>query len=225
MTDFPARPPDFWAIARALFILLGLSFWAQLLFHTGYTAYASRPEPRALFYCALMPLLLLVLLALQNRQRQRLGLSWAELGFRRPRRSLLQLLWQLPLAYGLLLLLFHGLRLLVGAPLSPGPTPLPPWWLFAASIIFLVPLVEEIVFRGLLFCHLQPRYRRRGVLGWSSALFALIHLSEGTLLLQPYFFLMGWLLGWLRLHHRNLWAAVALHCFINAGATLIPLLT
>lgn len=123
-----------------------------------------------------------------------------------------------------MLLLFHGLRLLVGAPLSPGPTPLPPWWLFAASIIFLVPLVEEIVFRGLLFCYLQPHYRRRGVLGWSSALFALVHLGEGALLLQPYFFLMGWLLGWLRLHHRNLWASVALHCFINAGATLIPLL-
>lgn len=136
-----------------------------------------------------------------------------------------QLLWQIPAAL-LLLVLAYKTCLLMIEPLPDDPIfkPLAPWWFFAVSAALLIPLTEEIAFRGLFFYYLQARCGYWGLLGWSSLLFALGHMGPGLLPLLPYYLLLGLLFGLIRLHHHNLWASVALHTAVNLGVVLFTLL-
>lgn len=220
-------PPSIghWAMVRALLTILLFNALALGIFIASYLAYVRRPHPASFILCMVMPLLLLLLLALQNRQRRRLGLTWADIGFHQPQRSMWQLLWQIPAAL-LLLVLAYKTCLLMIEPLPDDPIfkPLAPWWFFAASAALLIPLTEEIAFRGLFFYYLQARCGYWGLLGWSSLLFALGHMGPGLLPLLPYYLLLGLLFGLIRLHHHNLWASVALHTVVNLGVVLFTLL-
>ena len=145
-------PPSIghWAMVRALLAVLLFNALALGIFIASYLAYARRPHPASFILCMVMPLLLLLLLALQNRQRRRLGLTWADIGFHQPQRSMWQLLWQIPAALLLLVLAYKACLLMI-EPLPDDPIfkPLAPWWFFAVSAALLIPLTEEIAFRGL----------------------------------------------------------------------------
>lgn len=141
------------------------------------------------------------------------------------------------LGLGLLLLLEPLLHLLVLAFLAGGPAPggaellLPGGQpgqaptLFARILILcaLVPVAEELFFRGRLLPLLAGRIGVWGALSCSSLLFAAAHGAPITCLVAlP----IGLLLGWLRLRHRDLGACVLIHqahnaLFVLAGPALI----
>ncbi|WP_162142529.1 CPBP family intramembrane glutamic endopeptidase [Aneurinibacillus terranovensis] len=77
---------------------------------------------------------------------------------------------------------------------------------------FFVPVAEEMMFRGVLQTVLVERFGAViGVVG-SSFLFAAIHVDP---VLFPPLFTLGLMLGWLRHHHRSLWASVLFHALNN----------
>ena len=90
-------------------------------------------------------------------------------------------------------------------------------------VIFLAPVVEEVLFRGLVFGNLRRRSRLTGY-AVSCALFALLHVWQFALVNQDitYFLLMvqylvpGIVLAWCYEHSGTLWTSIALHAAANA---------
>lgn len=86
------------------------------------------------------------------------------------------------------------------------------------AVVFIIPCVEEIIFRGLLFGAFQKVWGVTGATLATSVLFVLIHLQLiGFLVL----FLLGLILAWARLRTSSLALPIALHAFNNAIALLI----
>ena len=82
------------------------------------------------------------------------------------------------------------------------------------TAVLAAPVVEELVFRGVLLSALQ-----KGLNTWlavlvSSGLFALAH---GNPIQMGYAFVLGVILCVVRLRSRSLWSAVALHFAVNAA--------
>jgi tetratricopeptide (TPR) repeat protein len=87
------------------------------------------------------------------------------------------------------------------------------------SIVVVAPIVEEILFRGLIYGSLEKRLRVSGALVISSLLFALVHLQV------VYFipiFCLGMVLGWARGKANSLGLPIVLH-ILNNGLALILL--
>lgn len=109
--------------------------------------------------------------------------------------------------------LLEWLMQLVGGSLMPmleqvsGATDSFSMFLYSA---ILAPVMEEILFRGLVFRGLRPYGKRFAIFG-SALLFGLFH---GNLLQTPYAFLVGLILGWITAEYSALWA-IALHVFNN----------
>jgi uncharacterized protein len=85
----------------------------------------------------------------------------------------------------------------------------------AVLAIGIAPIVEELVFRGLI----QRALERRWGAGWgiagAAALFALVHLLPAVL---PLHFLLGLVFGFAVYATRSIWAGVVLHAANNAAA-------
>ncbi len=90
------------------------------------------------------------------------------------------------------------------------------------AVVSIGPLVEELLFRGVLLSALLRRLRA----GWaalaSAALFALVHLPDLHWLWYavPNLVLLGVVLAWLRLRSGSLWPAVIAHACNNLLAML-----
>jgi membrane protease YdiL (CAAX protease family) len=112
---------------------------------------------------------------------------------------------------GALLLLFVGLG-------ARGTLPKPEGILFAElAIVCLVPIAEELYFRGLLRETLEAMTGRLGALVLSSALFALVHGPQGL------FWLMlglGLALGAVAIASRSILPAIAVHVVWNTLTVL-----
>jgi membrane protease YdiL (CAAX protease family) len=84
-------------------------------------------------------------------------------------------------------------------------------------VALLVPIVEELVFRGLLLGGLS----RHLSFGWANAVqsgvFALVHVDSPRLL---GYFALALLAGWLVRRTGSLWPAMLLHALNNAVATM-----
>lgn len=78
----------------------------------------------------------------------------------------------------------------------------------------LVPWMEELIFRGLLWEPIQERWGRNWAWVLTSAGFAVLH---GWTFALPTL-LLGFLLGWLRLRHRGIGPSVCVHALNNAIA-------
>ncbi len=86
------------------------------------------------------------------------------------------------------------------------------------GVVFIIPYVEEILFRGLLFGALQKIWGITAAVLVSSVLFVLVHLQlVGFLVL----FLVGLILAWARLRSASLGLPIALHALNNAIAMLV----
>lgn len=79
-------------------------------------------------------------------------------------------------------------------------------------IAVLVPIAEEIIFRGLLDNALQRYLRPWFSIAVTALLFALIHLQPEFM---PQLFFMGVVLGWTKYKTGTLWAPVLLHILNN----------
>lgn len=90
-------------------------------------------------------------------------------------------------------------------------------WSFAIfSVAILAPVVEEVVFRGILM-NLFEKYGTITALLMTSLAFSMMHLSPETAVLM---FFMGLLLGVIRLSTGSLWAAIVAHSANNIAAFL-----
>lgn len=92
--------------------------------------------------------------------------------------------------------------------------------------IFVIPIVEEILFRGIIFERLTKYSAQLAVVG-SSILFALHHLqyyhfqlSSFVVFQVGYTFLLGISLGNIRRHSRSILLGMIIHIFINAVVLL-----
>jgi membrane protease YdiL (CAAX protease family) len=80
-----------------------------------------------------------------------------------------------------------------------------------------IPLIEEVIFRGLF----QDWVRRRLPLSWTILLVSLVFgLAHGLDYFIPIAF-MGVLLGWLRVRYRSLWPPVLLHAMNNTFLIIV----
>jgi membrane protease YdiL (CAAX protease family) len=101
----------------------------------------------------------------------------------------------------------------------------------ALVVVYLMPVLEEAVFRGVLWDSIRARVGDLGAHLWTSALFAVAHLPDvASRLPGAYapialvlYFLAGGLFGALR-RAEGLHAAVACHVSFNAAAVLPALL-
>jgi membrane protease YdiL (CAAX protease family) len=84
---------------------------------------------------------------------------------------------------------------------------------YGFTAVVLAPLFEETIFRGVLLPVLSRRLGSLWGVVLSSAVFGLAHLSIGEL---PPLFVLGLLLGWLRLSSGRLSASIWLHTLWNA---------
>lgn len=90
-------------------------------------------------------------------------------------------------------------------------------------VISLGPLVEELLFRGVLLSALLRHVRTGWAIALSAALFALIHLPDLSFLWYglPNLALLGAAVAWLRLRAGSIWPAVLAHAINNLFAVTI----
>jgi hypothetical protein len=85
------------------------------------------------------------------------------------------------------------------------------------TVVIVVPIAEEMIFRGLMLGGLLERYRARAAVLVSAALFMAYHLNPYQFVIAMVF---GVLSGWLYVSTRSLWP-----CMIGHGLTnLVPTL-
>lgn len=162
---------------------------------------------------------------------RRAGTGWRGIGFVRPTRRILHLLWQIPLiflalvaAQGLVFVLVGreptaaggGINALLG---DAGPMLAVS---LALGVCVLTPVWEEATFRGIIHGGLRHRFGRVVASLLSGVAFAIAH---GVPILLPYMLVLGLSLAFLREFHRTLWAPVVMHVALNTLATGGILLT
>ena len=102
-------------------------------------------------------------------------------------------------------------------------TPLPARIPLIVLVISLGPIVEEMLFRGVLLSALLQRWRVLPSVLMTSTLFALVHLSglQFHWYALPQLFLLALLLAWLRLRSGSIWPAVVAHGTNNLLAAAV----
>lgn len=90
--------------------------------------------------------------------------------------------------------------------------------LIVASVALLIPVVEEMFFRGFLFVGLAARYGAPTGLVVSAAVFAVAHADVRTMI--P-IFVAGLLFGWAYHVTRILWVPIAAHACQNLAALML----
>jgi membrane protease YdiL (CAAX protease family) len=88
----------------------------------------------------------------------------------------------------------------------------------AFFIVVAAPVLEELLFRGVILRGLLKSQRPWVAIGQSALLFGVFHFNPAQSLSAG---LMGLLLGWLYYRTRSLWVCMAVHALNNAGAFLI----
>ncbi len=91
--------------------------------------------------------------------------------------------------------------------------------LIVACIAGVIPLMEELLFRGVFLFGLSRRYGALFGILLSAALFGVVHLGAVP---AVYASVAGLVLGWLALAARSVWPGVALHGAFNAVPVLLP---
>jgi membrane protease YdiL (CAAX protease family) len=81
------------------------------------------------------------------------------------------------------------------------------------SVCVIAPIIEEMLFRGIVLRSFLVSYSATSAILLSSLLFALFHLTVTQL---PVAFIMGCLLGWLYFRTRSLWPSILAHFLYNS---------
>ncbi len=79
------------------------------------------------------------------------------------------------------------------------------------TIVFLAPLLEELLFRGIILKGFLNHMSPRSSIFWSALLFGLVHMIPAQ---AASAFVAGLLIGWLYYRTRSLWACIFVH-FMN----------
>lgn len=88
------------------------------------------------------------------------------------------------------------------------------------SAVLLAPVLEEVMFRGIMLDGFLKRYSPTKAILWSALFFGLIHFIPAQALGAS---ILGIALGWLYYRTRSLWLCMAVH-FVNNAVASLPLL-
>lgn len=92
------------------------------------------------------------------------------------------------------------------------------------SLVVLIPVSEELVFRGVLLRGLRNRYGPGPAVVGSAGAFAFVHLLDPNLLLAiPLFFALGLVLGYAVIRTNRLGRAVMIHAGFNLVTVVVVL--
>lgn len=147
------------------------------------------------------------------------GVSWADLGLRNFKASMIGLGCGLMLAsllfnvvYGAILAVF-GLEIQPDMAVMFDGTSFPLALLFGGAII--APVVEEIFFRGFIFAGLKRRWHWPMAAAVSAGLFAVAHVIPTSIL--P-IFILGFIFAFLYQVSGSIWPAIIMHMLTNTVA-------
>lgn len=151
----------------------------------------------------------------------------ADIGFVRPTWRLLHVLWQVPVMLISIIAVQFMFASIIGisAPGKRGIDIVFEVSVFgAASAIIatslLVPIWEEITFRGVIYGAVQRRFGMGFAVISSGLLFAVAH---GVPILLPYFVTLGISLSLIYAFHKNLWAPIIAHASLNTLVAVVAL--
>jgi membrane protease YdiL (CAAX protease family) len=98
--------------------------------------------------------------------------------------------------------------------------------LFIGLVVVVAPLIEEIVFRGMLLSRLRRAMGPWAAIAVSAAAFAALHplLDPDAIFAAPGLFLIGLVLGWAALRTGDIGLAIMLHAGVNLTGVLLILL-
>lgn len=159
----------------------------------------------------------------------RRGWLWRDLGFVRGCRSSWHLVWQVPLVWAAALILTALIGSLSGIEPTGGETTtsnsadalqlgIGALVATALCVTLLMPALEEILFRRLVYGWLEQRFNLIVAVAGSAAAFGLVHVAPPVIALQ---FLIGLGAATLVRWHRTLWASFALHALNNGVVTIL----
>lgn len=86
------------------------------------------------------------------------------------------------------------------------------------SVCLVAPVVEEVLFRGIILRGLLGNYNKASALLFSSVLFSLFHINPDQLF---HTFVCGLFLGWLYIATFSLWTSVLAHILFNIVAYIL----
>jgi membrane protease YdiL (CAAX protease family) len=94
---------------------------------------------------------------------------------------------------------------------------------FVVLIVALAPVVEEVVFRGMLLSRLRRSMSAWPAIVTSAAVFALIHrlLDPDATFAVPGLFVVGLVLGWLAIRDGDLSTPIFVHAGVNLTGALV----
>lgn len=98
----------------------------------------------------------------------------------------------------------------------------------ALLVIFIVPLIEELLFRGFLQNWLKRFFHPMAAIVLTSGIFAVFHFSPqqgmGNIELLTALFVLSCFLGFIYERQKSIWAPISLHAIFNAVSILLILL-
>lgn len=98
----------------------------------------------------------------------------------------------------------------------------------ALLVIFVVPLIEELLFRGFLQNWLKRFFHPIAAIVLTSGIFAVFHFSSqqgmGNIELLTALFVLSCFLGFIYERQKSIWAPISLHAIFNAVSILLILL-
>lgn len=96
---------------------------------------------------------------------------------------------------------------------------------FLLTVLVIMPIVEEIFFRGFLQTFLKDKLGRVSALIYVSIIFALTHVeaSYGSLIFIPILFLFSLGAGFIYEKERSILSPIVCHVLFNSGSTVMLL--
>ncbi|MDV8001133.1 CPBP family intramembrane glutamic endopeptidase [Rhodococcus sp. IEGM 1408] len=211
------------ALAWVVVYMTGLVVVVVLGLLGARAAGTGRPDTALLALVVLAGTAVAALVAVRVHLLRRRGLGWADVGLRRPARSPLHLLWQIPavMLAGAVASMVVLLPLGVGpeadagdeaiAELALGGPLIAVLGLLAVAVI--VPVAEEVIFRGIVLPALRARLTAVPGIAVAGAVFAAVHLLPPAL---PYLLVVGISLGIMAQWYRSIVPGIVLHGVNNA---------
>lgn len=102
------------------------------------------------------------------------------------------------------------------------------YWVMMLSIIFIVPVIEEVLFRGFLQTWLKQKLGRKFAIFITAFTFALFHFTSAQGIenfeLITSLFVLGCFLGFLFERQKSLWAPIGLHATFNGISVMMIML-
>ena len=85
-------------------------------------------------------------------------------------------------------------------------------WLFFLDAVVIVPVLEELIFRGVILGGMLKKYPAWQAVFYSSLVFSFIHMNPSQ---SIHAFFLGLLAGWAYLRFKNILAPVCIHAINN----------